>query len=199
MTSLIDWNDPPPDGWTIDDLERLSDGGQRRELIDGVIPVGPEPGPLHEAVARLLAARIQEICPPEYEVSHGVPVRFTRRRCLIPDVEVVFRPGGPRRTSWFAPREVVIAAEIVSPTSLVMDRITKPALYAAAGIPYYWRVETDGGIEVSTYRLDLVDETYRQTGEFRDTIDLVAPWPIKIPVGGITPSSVHQLDGGGQQ
>lgn len=199
MTSLIDWNDPPPDGWTVDDLVRLSDGGQRRELIDGVIPVGPEPGPLHEAVTRLLCARLQEICPPKYEVSQGVPIHFTRRRCLIPDIEVVLRPSAPRRTSWFAPREVVIAAEIVSPTSLVMDRITKPALYAAAGIPYYWRVETDGGIEVSTYRLDLDDETYRQTGEFRDTIDLLAPWPIKIPVGEIAPSSVHQLDRGGQQ
>jgi Uma2 family endonuclease len=199
MTPLIDWNDPPPDGWTIDDLERLSAGGLRHELIDGVIPVGPPPGPLHETVARLLCARLQEICPAKYEVSQGVGIRFTRRRCLIPDVEVVLRLGVPRRTLWYAPREVVIAVEIVSPTSLVMDRITKPAMYAAAGIPYYWRVETDGGIEVSTYRLDLVDETYRQTGEFRDTIDLLAPWPIKIPVSDITPSSVHQLDRGGQQ
>src|SRR6266699_1845851 len=115
MTSLIEWNDPPADGWTIDDLERLSDGGHRRELIDGVVPIGPEPGPLHQAVARLLCARVQEICPPEYEVAQGVAVRFTRRRCLIPDVEVVLRLGGPRRNLWFAPREVVIAAEIVSP------------------------------------------------------------------------------------
>jgi Uma2 family endonuclease len=199
MTSLIDWTDPPPDGWTVDDLDRLSVGGRRPELIDGVIPVGPGPGPLHEAVARLLGARLQEICPPEYEISQGVAVRFTRRRCLIPDVEVVLRSGGPRRTSWFAPRDLVIAAEIVSPASLVMDRITKPALYAAAGIPFYWRVETDGGIEISTYRLDLVDETYRQTGEFRETLDLLAPWPIKIPIAEITPSSAHQLDHRGQQ
>jgi Uma2 family endonuclease len=60
-------------------------------------------------------------------------------------------------------------------------------MYAAAGIPYYWRVETDGGIEVSTYRLDLVEEVFRQTGEFRDAINLPAPWPIKIPIGEITP------------
>ncbi len=198
MTSLLDWNDPPPDGWTIDDLDRLSEGGHRRELIDGVVPVGPPPGPLHQTVVGLLCARIHEICPPEYEVTQGVEVRFTDRRCFIPDVEVVLANHAPRRAAWFAPREVVIAVEIVAPTSLVMDRITKPALYAAAGIPYYWRVETDGGIEVSTYRLDLVDEAYRQTGEFRDTIDLVAPWSIKIPISEITPSSARQLDRGGQ-
>src|SRR5262249_53500819 len=194
MTSLLDWNDPPPDGWTIDDLDRLSEGGHRRELIDGVVPIGPHPGPLHQTVVGLLCARINGICPPEYEVTQGVEVRLTDRRCFIPDVEVVLANSAPRRASWFVPREVVIAVEIVAPTSLVMDRITKPALYAAAGIPYYWRVETDGGIEVSTYRLDLVDEAYRQTGEFRDTIDLVAPWSIKIPISEITPSSARPLD-----
>jgi Uma2 family endonuclease len=191
MSSLIDWNNPPPDGWTIDDLSRLSGDGHRRELIDGVVPVGPHPGPLHQTVAGLLCARIDEICPPEYEVTQGVEVRFNNRRCFIPDVEVVLANTGSRRNSWFVPREIVIAVEIVAPTSLVMDRITKPALYAAAGIPYYWRVETDGGIEVSTYRLDPVDEVYRPSGEFRDTIDLLAPWPIKIPVATITPRQLR--------
>jgi Uma2 family endonuclease len=187
MTSLIDWNDPPPDGWTTDDLDRLCGGGHRRELIDGVVPVGPPPGPPHRTVISLLCARIRALCPPKYEVTQGVGIHFSTRRCLIPDVEVVFATGGTRRNAWFAPRDVVIAVEVVAPTSLVMDRITKPALYAAAGIPYYWRVETDGGIEVSTYRLDLVDEVYRQTGEFRDAIDVPMPWPIKIPISEITP------------
>jgi Uma2 family endonuclease len=187
MTSLIDWNDPPADGWTIDDLDRLADGGPRRELIDGVVPVGPPPGPLHQTVISLLCARIHAICPARYEVSQSVEVRFNAHRCFIPDVEVVLAGRESRGASWFAPRELVIAVEVVAPTSLVMDRITKPALYAAAGIPYYWRVETDGGIEVSTYRLDLVDEVYRQTGQFRDTIDVPAPWPIKIPIADITP------------
>jgi Uma2 family endonuclease len=35
------------------------------------------------------------------------------------------------------PHEVVLTVEIVSPTSVSMDRITKPALYAQAGIPFY--------------------------------------------------------------
>jgi Uma2 family endonuclease len=187
MTSLTDWNNPPPDGWTIDDLDRLGEGGQRRELIDGVVPIGPHPGAVHQKVIDLVCARVQALCPAEYEVSQGVEVRFNSRRCFIPDVEVVLAGAGTRRRSWYEPREVVIAIEVVSPTSLIMDRITKPALYAAAGIPYYWRIETDGGIEVSTYRLDLLDEVYRQTGEFREAVDLPRPWPIRIPIKDITP------------
>jgi Uma2 family endonuclease len=30
-----------------------------------------------------------------------------------------------------------LAIEIVSPTSQAMDRVTKPALYAKAGIPFF--------------------------------------------------------------
>jgi Uma2 family endonuclease len=187
MTPPFDWNDPPPDGWTTDDLDRLSEGGRRRELIDGVVLVGPPPAPPHHQVIGLLCDALHAVCPPEFTVARQVEVRFNARRCLIPDVEVIRAVSGPRRTSWFAPREVVLAVEIVDPTSLVMDRVTKPAMYAAAGIPYYWRVETDGGIEVSTYRLDLVEEVYRQTGEFRDTVNVPVPWPIKIPITEITP------------
>jgi Uma2 family endonuclease len=187
MTSLIDWNNPPPDGWTIDDLDRLAAGGRRRELIDGVVPVGPDPAPPHQAVVGLVAVQLREICPAEYEVSEGVEVRFSSRRCFVPDVEVVLTGTPARRRSWSEPREVVIAIEVVAPTSLVMDRITKPALYAAAGIPYYWRVETDGGVEVSTYRLDRLEEVYRQTGEFREVVDVPRPWPIRFPIKDITP------------
>ncbi|GAA1815287.1 Uma2 family endonuclease [Planosporangium flavigriseum] len=184
MTSPSDWADPPHDGWTVSDLDRLPGYGHRRELIDGVMLVGPPPGPRHEAVAALLAAKISPLCPPGHAVRQGVAVRFNERRCFTPDLVVII--GGSSR-EWLAPREVLIAIEIVAPTSLLMDRITKPALYAAAGIPYFWRVETDGGIEVSTYRLDLVEEVYRQTGEFRNTIDIPVPWPIRIPIREITP------------
>jgi Uma2 family endonuclease len=69
--------------------------------------------------------------------------------------------------------EVLLAVEIVSPTSVGMDRITKPAIYAGAGIPCYWRVETDKGIEVHTYRLDPTNEIYVETGRFTDVIR----WP----------------------
>jgi Uma2 family endonuclease len=185
----LDWEDPPVDGWTTDDLERHRDPGRRRELIDGVIPVGPDPAHPHHAVVTLLGAKLRSICPSEYEVVQGVELRFSRRRSFVPDLQVVFADVRSRHASWLPTREVVVAVEVVAPTSMVMDRITKPALYAAAGIPYYWRVETDGGVEVSTYRLDPLEEVYRQIGEFREAVDVSEPWPIKIQVSELTPPS----------
>jgi Uma2 family endonuclease len=185
----LDWNDPPSDGWTTDDLDRARDTGRRRELLDGVVPVGPDPAPPHQTVVGLLGDRLRTICPDQYEVVQGVELRFSRRRSFVPDLQVVFADVRSRHESWLPAREVVVAVEVVAPTSRVMDRITKPALYAAAAIPYYWRVETDGGVEVSTYRLDPLEEVYRQIGEFREAVDVSEPWPIKIQVSELTPPS----------
>src|SRR3954451_6877034 len=185
----LDWNDPPRHGWTTDDLDRAPGPGRRRELIDGTVPVVPDPAPPHHSVVTLLGAKLRAICPTEYEVCQGVELRFNKRRSVVPDLQVVFADVQSRHKSWLPTREVVVAVEVVAPTSMVMDRITKPALYAAAGIPYYWRVETDGGVEVSTYRLDPVEEVYRQIGEFREAVDVSEPWPIKIQVSEITPPS----------
>jgi Uma2 family endonuclease len=89
--------------------------------------------------------------------------------------------------SRFTPEQVVLAIEIVSPSSQAMDRFTKPALYAAAGIVHYWRIETENGIKVLTYRLDGVTEAYQLTGEFDEFIDVAEPWPFNIPIAEITP------------
>jgi len=87
-------------------------------------------------------------------------------------------------TSTSCPRT---AAAIVSPGSQTMDRFAKPALYAEAGIPFYWRIETVDGIEVHTHRLDVTTGTYVENGLFTTLIDIGQPWPIKIPIGRITP------------
>ncbi|MFG1607462.1 hypothetical protein [Actinoplanes sp. NPDC049265] len=73
-----------------------------------------------------------------------------------------------------------------------MDRITKPAIYAGAGIPYFWRIETDGGIAVHVHRLDPVNESYQLIGTFRDAIVLDEPWRIDIPISRLTPPQFKQ-------
>ena len=39
------------------------------------------------------------------------------------------------------PSEFAIVIEVVSPTSEINDNVTKPWVYAHAGIPEFWRVE----------------------------------------------------------
>ena len=82
---------------------------------------------------------------------------------------------------------MVLAVEIVSDGSQSMDRILKPALYANAGIPFYWRIEMDGGVVVHTHKIDPVDEVYAETGRWTKFVDTGEPWPINLPISRLTP------------
>ncbi len=177
----------PPGGWTTDDLDRLPENNRRYELIDGALIVPPSPTHVHQTVVLRLGSVLEESCPPEYYVTQGVEVRVSKRRSFIPDVLVTTAEAAARRTAKFAPDEVVLAVEVVSPGSVTMDRIAKVALYAQAGIPFYWRVETDHAIAVHTHRLDAASGVYVQTGEFAETVQVSEPWPIALPVSRITP------------
>jgi Uma2 family endonuclease len=129
----------PAGGWTVDDLDAFPESNRRYELTDGALTVSPSPSSLHQAVIMRLAVRLEEAAPEPLAVTQGVQIRFGRQLTRIPDVLVV-RSDQPGR-HWFAPSEVLLAAEIESPGSHLEDRATKPALYAQYGIPHYWRIE----------------------------------------------------------
>lgn len=173
--------------WTTDDLDALPEDGRRRELIDGVLIVSPSPTNVHQTLVLKLCFHLDQSCPPEYSVTQGVEVRISRTRSFIPDGLVTTAESADRRPNKFQAHEVVLAIEVVSPTSMSFDRVTKPALYAQAGIPHYWRVETEHGITVTTYTLDPTAQVYRETGEFSQVIELAEPWPINLPIADFTP------------
>jgi Uma2 family endonuclease len=178
---------PPPGGWTTDDLDELPEDGHRYELIDGALIVSPSPTSPHQKLVIRLAGTLATSCPAEWEVTQGVEVRINRRRSLTPDVLVVAAEAEERLPSKYSPHEVLLVVEVVSPGSVTMDRVTKPALYAKAGIPYYWRIETQHGIVVHTHKLEPDAEVYVPTGQFDRVVKLDEPWGIEIPISAITP------------
>ncbi|HEY0000311.1 MAG TPA: Uma2 family endonuclease [Actinoplanes sp.] len=178
---------PPADGWTTDDLDALPEDGVRRELLDGVLLVSPSPTDIHQIIAGRLMVALEESCPAEFQVTQRVEVRISPRRSFIPDVLVATDEAARRRGRHYSPHEVLLAVEIVSPTSQSMDRITKPALFAAAAIPYYWRIETDGGITVHAYKIDPENEIYQPFGTFDTAIETAEPWPITVAISRLTP------------
>jgi len=174
--------------WTTDDLDELPESTRHHELIDGVLIVPPAPTYLHQTVILRLGTVLDGSCPPEYAVTQGVEVRISTTRSLIPDVAVIeAEAAATRRSGKFAPHEVLLAVEVVSPSSVTMDRITKRALYAQAGVPFYWLVETSPELVVKTHRLDQATELYQPTGEFSDKVIIDEPWPIDFPVSRIVP------------
>ncbi len=132
-------------GLTVDDLERFPEDGVRRELIDGLLLVCPAPSRAHQKIASYLERTLEETCPEHLEVVQGVEIRLGPRRTFIPDVLVITADAAQHRSRMYEPHEIALAVEIVSPTSMAIDRVLKPNLYAEAGIPHYWRIEIEDG------------------------------------------------------
>lgn len=141
----------PP--FTVDDLLRFPDDGNRYELFNGSLLVSPSPVPLHQYAILRLARILEDAAPPELQPMQEVNLRVSGRDFFIPDLVVVPAETVEETELMFAPRDVLLAVEIVSPTTRARDRHLKRAAYAAAGIPAYWRVELSDGPSVHVHEL----------------------------------------------
>lgn len=178
----------PYDGWTTDDLDRLPVDGIRRELVDGVLLVTPAPVFSPQNLAWRLCAALDAICPPDLAVNQACEIRINNKRSFIPDVLVVTRAAAEPDPLIFEPAEVVLAVEIVSPTSISIDRVLKPSLYAGVGIGSYWRIEPTENYRLHAYDLKPGSDVYTEVGEFDGAVSLERPWPIRFDLEAIRPS-----------
>jgi Uma2 family endonuclease len=132
---------------TLDDVSELAaaDETHRYELVEGALVVMPPADAEHSAlIMRLGAWLLSAGCDP-YTVLATPGLRISGKTSgRIPDL-VVLRTSVARQTVWLDPGDVLVVVEVVSPGSEKLDRLVKPAEYAEAGIPHYWRVERDSG------------------------------------------------------
>lgn len=130
---------------TYDDLEHMPDDGNRYELIGGELIVSPAPIRNHQKLSHRLQLLLgNHVAKHDLGDVYAAPVdvRLSRHNRVQPDLlfirndrRDIYGPTGPVEG---APDLVV---EIISPSSRVMDRIRKAALYADAGVPEYWLVD----------------------------------------------------------
>jgi Uma2 family endonuclease len=78
--------------------------------------------------------------------------------------------------------DVLLAVEVMSPTSVRTDRLAKPAQYAQAGIPSFWRLELDPLVLV-VHALD--GDVYRETGRFTEDVVVEEPVRLRFRVPGL--------------
>ena len=164
---------------TAADLAFEPDDGLRRELYDGVMHVSPPPGDTHSFKTLALYRALYAKAPGDVFVLHDVGVHLGIRRLFVPDLAVVHR-NTPFHDNGFDPGGVLLVVECVSPGSVTMDRVAKPAVYAEHGIPFFWRV--DDGPRLHSFRLD------PRSGVYGDAVELgpeeagepASPWPVRV-------------------
>lgn len=140
--------------YTIHDLFEMPDDGRRYEVLDAALIVSPAPDTLHQYVGDEFRVSLKAAAPPGVFVLTAVAVRIGEdTTTFIPDVVVTTVDPRTRRR-WLEAHEVLAVVEIVSPTSKRRDRVLKPNVYAAIGIPCYWRVELDPELRILVHTLD---------------------------------------------
>jgi Uma2 family endonuclease len=132
--------------WTVDDVLALPEDTQQRiELVGGSLMMSPAPGLPHQRASQRLyvtLARAADAARAPVEVFETVNV-VVPDGLLIPDLAVIDIDAAEAGGVTVNAPDVLAVVEIASPSSRVTDKRLKPALYAAAGIAHYWRVELD--------------------------------------------------------
>lgn len=161
----------PYDGWTVDDLP--DDDDRRYELVDGALLVTPPPALRHQEAAGALLGLLLPVLPPSWRAVTEPGLHVDRRNYRQPDLVVYDRAASARGR--IEPQDVHLAVEIMSPSSVSTDRVAKPAQYADAGIPHFWRLELDPLVLV-VHRL--VGDSYEVSGRYEDEVRLDEPVPV---------------------
>ncbi|MQA83994.1 MAG: Uma2 family endonuclease [Streptosporangiales bacterium] len=171
--------------WTEEGYLALGETtGERIELVDGSLVVSAAPASDHQQLDRRLANLLEDAAPDEFEVIHEVNLRVGPGRILIPDLVVTTRGG---EVTMFHPGDILLVAEVVSPSTASMDRVLKSHLYATAGIRWYLQVEPMTP-EPPVLRLyELAGSTYTEHAHAGPGETLALPEPLS---GSLEPATL---------
>lgn len=132
--------------WTADMVRALPEDGNRYEVIDGELLVTPAPTWSHQYVVGdlYLALRtyvdtagigVAMVSPADIELdSHGL---------VQPDVYVMGLVDGRPPRDWNVGAPLLLAVEVLLPSTARNDRITKRKRFQRHGVPEYWIVDPD--------------------------------------------------------
>jgi Uma2 family endonuclease len=156
------------EGLTEDDLDQLGDSlantGIRFELDNGrLILMAPV-----KAWHADIAVRLRNVLVARGKYAYlEQGIRINKGKVRYPDVGVFWQEPD-LDLSRHDPADFALLIQVVSPDSVEEDRVVKPRVYAAAGIPEYWIVDRhptgqrDATIEY--FKLG-VSGAYERTGE----------------------------------
>ena len=149
---------PEPIYYTADMVHELNAAEPRAwpryECVYGELLVSPAPRWLHQEIvlrlARALSAYLDQE-PIGRVIISPSDIRFGRKDVLVqPDVSVTPRDAA-RAWDWRDVVSLLLAAEVLSPSTERDDRFTKRRAYQSHGVPLYWIVDAeDRHVEVWT-------------------------------------------------
>ncbi len=153
--------------WTYEDYLSLPDDGKRYEIIEGRLYMSNAPSFEHQSVVLEIATAFQnlararqlgQVIVAPFEVHLSVTSRPVQPDILF--VKATRWPKGPVKFFEGAPDLIV---EVLSPSTMRLDRYIKFEVYEKIGVPEYWIVDPVAKtVEVYTRK----DREYELFGQF---------------------------------
>jgi Uma2 family endonuclease len=136
--------------WTAREVQGMQDADPRHryQVVDGELLVSPAPKPVHQLcvveLIRRLGAYLDNWDVGDLLAGPGevVPDAHT---AMQPDVFVTPSVGGMPPDDWNTNGRLLLAIEVLSPSTARFDRVKKRPKYQAMGA-VYWIVDTDARV-----------------------------------------------------
>ncbi|MEJ7629962.1 MAG: Uma2 family endonuclease [Nocardioidaceae bacterium] len=185
---------PPVRPLTVAEYAALPEDGEiRYELQEGILVMAPSLITDHQRCLRRLLRELEDQVPDGLEPIPDVDIDlqlvrpaqpgFVRRPDLVvvtcAAIERTRRERGLLRAS-----DVVLAVEIISPSSRRMDTVVKHGEYADAGIRHYWVVDLDGDVSLTAFHL-AGDFDYASAAPSTGIFTAVDPIPVRLDLDGL--------------
>ena len=129
--------------YTADMVRALPEDGQRYETVHGELLVTPAPQAWHQEIAFRVAVALREYCGRcgiGHVMMSPADISWSSDTLVQPDVFVVDLAEA-RTLDWSRMQHLLLAVEVLSPSSLRADRFTKRRLYQEVCVPVYWVVD----------------------------------------------------------
>ncbi|MGV9215659.1 Uma2 family endonuclease [Micromonospora sp. RB23] len=159
--------------WTESDYLALGETAERIELLDGGLLIEPPPSVRHQVIFGALAAALTPGCVAAGRILLPVVnLRLNTSRILNPDLVVTAELD---LTADCVPASaVLLIGEITAPHTVVIDRLLKPHVYAAAGIEWYLLVEQES-LTLRLHRLEGSRYVQRSATRIGEVLELTEP------------------------
>lgn len=134
-----------PTYYTAEMVRALPDDGNRYEVVHGELLVTPAPRLWHQELSGRLHASLRRYLerePVGLALASPADISWGRDVLVQPDVFVVPIEEA-RLADWSKIRHLLLAAEILSPSTTRADRFTKRRLYQERRVATYWLIDSD--------------------------------------------------------
>lgn len=132
--------------WTAHRVRALPDDGNRYELVSGELVVTPAPRGLHQVAVLSLIRRLDPWLLARDSgrlLMSPADISLGEDELLQPDLFVYRTADGGALRDWPDIEELLLVAEVSSPSTARYDRTLKRRRYQRARVPEYWVVDID--------------------------------------------------------